>query len=278
MICRVTGKNLIYSIIPNLPYSTLKFDKSSGIISGYISKSFKEVNSTVLISGSGKQVSFNFMLMSVIIDEPRIIPSSIIPNISLIFGEEMKNVYLFVAVGSNLKINVNPSLPKGLYLDNKSGEIYGLANEYIEKAKYNFTIENPPSVKVESVIVEIELEGIYCENDDEFPRSLAMIGGNEILIDCGSSKKGMKKRRCILSDDRKGIWSEIDDSECELSDGVIIGIAVGSVAVGLLLIVVIVILLLRSGLFGRHRVRTESRLKKIPIIDEKVESEEGIRV
>lgn len=71
---------------------------------------------------------------------------------------------MFIAVGTNLEITVNPDLPKGLKLDCKTGEIYGLITKYVDKRNYTFVIKNPPSTVVETVKVEIELNIIYIVN------------------------------------------------------------------------------------------------------------------
>lgn len=274
-LCEVTGEKLSYSI-SKLPSETLTFDTKTGRINGYIKKEFPPSNVTVTIYGISTSVSFSFIINCVIPKHPVVVPSTEVEKIEFKYGDPIKSTFLFIAVGDNIIITVEPDLPKGIKLDPKTGEIFGTASEYIKAQKYKFIIRNPPSTVTQEEIVEISFDAILCKADSGFSESVAEKGGKEVLIDCGGSKSGMKIRKCLLTDGNTGVWSAIDDSQCKISDGAIAGIAVGSVAGGILVIMLLFCCFVRTGMFTK-RATSKSSLSRGAKIPEK-QVAEGIRI
>lgn len=253
-LCEVTGDGLGYSILPKPPVDTLIFNDHTGTLSGYTAKYFDPINTTVVITGgkSEKQVSFSFTLQSKILDIPVIVKSTILKDVILDFGDTATVVkQLFTVVGDNIVITVSPDLPRGLNLNSKTGEISGIPLVFMDQKLYTFTVTNPPSTAKETVEINISFKAVTCQADSGFPTTVAEKGGKEVTLKCGSAKSGMKTRKCYLTDEGRGIWSNVDESDCKMSNGSIAGIVIGSVAVGLILIIGIVFCLLRTGVFTK---------------------------
>lgn len=236
-ICNVIGNNLKYEINDNLP-KELYFDENNGYINGYIKDIFEQKDYKITVSSFGKSVSFIFSLLSIIKPEPYIIPNSVINNITLTIGSNISNIYLFNVVGYNLNININPSLPNKLYIDNNTFEIYGIILDHTDSNYYHFNIFNEyGNVNIE---VLFNYNEKYCENDNGFDRILATEIGNKILKECGYGKQGKIMRICYLINN-EGIWGEIFN-ECEISSNLIIGINVGTFSFIFLIIIIIILI------------------------------------
>lgn len=108
-ICTVTGKDLTYSIEPELP-EKITIDNTTGYLNGYVTTVIELTNYTVKITGSGRTVSFWFVLLSHLPEYPVIVPSTIIDMVILQFNSEIKSKQLFVAVGTNISISVFPGI------------------------------------------------------------------------------------------------------------------------------------------------------------------------
>lgn len=196
---------------------------------------FESIEYKIVISSNSKAVEFNMVLESYIDIIPLIINDTIINRYVIDIGKTLKSIYLFKAIGYNLTISSIPSLPNGLFIDNTTCEIYGMAIEDIESGDFTFTVKNYyGSVKV---IIYIELKKIYCKGDGKFNNTLATEIGTDVSIDCGAGETGEIKRTCYLIDN-KAQWSNTIE-ECRIRTKVLILMIIGSVVIFAILLTIV---------------------------------------
>lgn len=174
-------------------------------------------------------------------------------------GEIIEGFKLFEVVGDNISIIVNPELPKGIIFNNKNAIIYGMSNIKDIGKNYTFTIQNYPSIKEIIEIIYLKFESVLCESDNGFEETVAIIGGNIVVIDCGLMKSGYKSRICLLTD-CKAEWSQIIDN-CEVNIGGIAAIVISVIIVLIIMICIIVYILLKSGKF-RNRATSSVLIRQ----------------
>lgn len=266
--CNVTGSKVVYSLTPQLP-KKLSFNTSTAEISGYYTKGFSNTTYTLIATASSKIAYFQFTMASIVEQIPTYIKSTVIDKYKFIIGKETESIELFEPVGDNLYITIKPDLPKGLFVNSKTGAIYGVTNEEADR-DFTFIISN--SYGSSELKIHLTFSGIFCPADSGFPETLAVKDEYvEVKIGCGGIQSGKKTRKCYINNKDEGVWTVIID-ECEISTVFIV--AMGIVAVALLVIIfyLIICLILRCGGF-KKRVTADTRKTKRPKI-----TEQGLRM
>lgn len=121
--------------------------------------------------------------------------------------------------------------------------------------KYTFTVRN--SNGIENIIIYLNFEVIYCEEDSGFPKTVAIEGGNLMQIECSGTKSGKLSRKCFLIEEsiKRSSWGEIIDG-CSTSSGVIAGITIGVVCGVILIVCFVLFCVLRSGMIRKRATST----------------------
>lgn len=184
-------------------------------------------------------------------DIPVIVESTIMKETDFSIGQAYSSLYLFKAVGKKISVTVEPKLPAGLVLNSDTGEVYGTPSEYADEKDYVFTVNSVPPTTPKTVTIRIKFNAVTCPADSGFPETVAQATGTQVIQSCGSSQSGTKIRYCLLIN-KEAQWGEIDDSECKLSSGVLVGIIIGSVALLIIIVIIIFYTVLRCGCFRKR--------------------------
>lgn len=115
---------------------------------------------------------------------------------------------------------------------------------------FTFIIRNYPSSKEIMEIIYLEFESVYCERDSGFEETVAVIGGNVVVIECEGMKSGYKSRSCMLSDSGAK-WGKIIDN-CEINIGAVLAIVISVMIVLILIILGVVYTLLKNRKFRKR--------------------------
>ncbi|KAK8810639.1 hypothetical protein WA158_007214 [Blastocystis sp. Blastoise] len=106
--------------------------------------------------------------------------------------------------------SITPSLPKGLVLDKKSGNLYGIALCLSELKEYKIMVSNP-SISI-LLFISISITNPRCEDDNEW---------NSIFVDerlyhfCNNNNHTIQYRDCLLNRrNNQGIWTDIYNGTC----------------------------------------------------------------
>lgn len=256
-----TGNNVVYTVNPQLP-DNLQIDSTTGKLSGYITKSLSRTF-TLIASSSNKTALFEFKIIGKVSPLPSYIKSSLQTNYTFNLGIATETTSLFVPVGDNIIVTITPDLPSGFFINSATGAIYGTAAEDTEGKEYTFRITNNNGFT--ELKIFINYIAIYCLEDNGFSKTLAIETiGKTVSIKCASGQSGSKNRICYLKD-RKGEWSEIEDT-CSLATGAITGIIIGCVLLLLVIICIIIYCILRCGCCRKRAssVKEQKQKTKIP--------------
>lgn len=188
--------------------------------------------------------------------------STIVKDVELKIGQQFSLLYLFEVAGDNINVVVSPPLPAGVNLISESGAIYGTPEEYVEATVYSFIVTNVESSLFVTVDITLSFIKSVCEASDGFPETIATVGGTVVTIKCGSGKEGYKSRKCRLTDSGEGKWDIIDDSLCKMSDGVLGGIVIGSIAVVFVIVIAVLFFIFRCGVLKKRVKNSKSRDEK----------------
>jgi len=137
LVPMVSGENLVFSIVPNLP-NGLSFDETTGIISGTPTELSQATDYEVTATNSGGSTSFTLSIE--IIDSAPTTLSYSTPNVFII--EEAITNLVPMVLGENLVFSILPSLPNGLSFDESTGIISGTPTELSAATNYIVTASN----------------------------------------------------------------------------------------------------------------------------------------
>lgn len=213
---------------------------SEGKISGYIVDVFPNWIYSIHIYNR-ILISHEFLLKSKMNDYPTYLRSSLVKEYNVVVGEYVENKFLFIPIGKDYIITVSPELPKGLYINELTGALYGTPSEVLSDRLYSFVIRNLNGSTSVSVYFKYIAE--YCERDSGFSRTLALSSGNTVFINCKGST-GTKSRICYL---KNGIakWSDITN-DCRISN-LSIALIFASIPLGILILIVLVFAIIKYG-------------------------------
>ena len=156
----------------------------------------------------------------------------------LVFVEDTR-----VSSGTPLFKNVvtrwstNAALPRGLVLNEETGEISGIPTETTELLSFTIYAENPSGAA--TVVVTLQVRKGVCPADGVFPVTVV---GEEAVYECSrqSQSIGTQRRYCMLGS-RDGEWGLVKGS-CIPMALVVVGVLI---ALGVVLVVIYLLLRIR---------------------------------
>lgn len=174
ILTSISCSNCEYSISPSLP-NGLSINQANGEISGTIDDIYESKDYKIAAKNEHGEISENIMFIFRYHSIPSI--EAIDENIELITGEKYKDKKIIVAYGNNISFSIIPSiiiiylylyliiiinmfldLPEGLFLDNISGTLSGVASESSSDV-YKIIVHNSNG----TVSVSVTISVILCE-------------------------------------------------------------------------------------------------------------------
>lgn len=139
---QIAGKSLTYFISSGELPTSMKLDEKSGNIYGQITAKEPSSGTFTITATSSEGKKVDVIIPFTIEETKKPVIITYQDEYVLTYGNSVENIKLFEDSGKDITYTVNPSLPEGLSLDEKTGEISGTVKSTVGSKYYTFYLRN----------------------------------------------------------------------------------------------------------------------------------------
>lgn len=219
----------------------MRFNTKTYELEGYV-RMEQNLNTHFIIENEYGKIEFRIILKSRTTYVPIVKNSGIT---AYFYYNKTYNNKIIDCLGRELSYSIEPELFNSLTIDENTGNISGTVNvlpQYYNKYKIYCKNINGTDYGEYYFVVKFSDDTITCERDSGFNETLATTSGTLSIIPCFDGSDKNQTRICYLKEG-KGIWSDIDDSECPKDISKVLIITFSSIS-GILIIIIIIILII----------------------------------